>query len=213
MPRSHQAILALMVNKSVAVIVEPALPIVALVIRRVAEELAPCMVLANCLTIAATGNMFYVLNRVFVLVTTQSRPEVPNARQRCWWVITAFVQVRCGTSRLAGALVSRWSRMRHISALVIIRPEALVVREMVALGVDVAVAPVVVTLTLSVVRPEPTLRVVLTDRLAVARRVDVLDVSNLVVFSFADLTIVHITRWPCGAGCWHRRCGGWRHCG
>ena len=96
--------------------------------------------------------------------------------------------------------------MRHISALVVIRPEALVVREMVALGVDVAVTPVVVSLTLSVVRPEPTLWVVLTDRLAVARRVDVLDVRNLVVFPLADLAIVHITRWHCGYG-------GWRHCG
>ena len=103
--------------------------------------------------------------------------------------------------------------MRHISALVVIRPEALVVREMVALGVDVAVTPVVVSLTLSVVRPEPTLWVVLTDRLAVARRVDVLDVRNLVVFPLADLPIVHITRWSCGAGCWHRGCSGWRYCG
>jgi len=202
-----------MVNKSVAVVVEPALPIVALVVHRVAEELAPCVVLANCLTVAATGNMFNVLNRVFVLVTTQARPEVPNARQRCWWIVAAFIQVRCGTSRLARTLVARWSRMRHISALVVIRPEALVVREMVALGVDVAVTPVVVSLTLSVVRPEPTLWVVLTDRLAVARRVDVLDVRNLVVFPLAYLTIVHITRWSCGAGCWHRGYGGWRHCG
>ena len=103
--------------------------------------------------------------------------------------------------------------MRHISALVVIRPEALVVREMVALGVDVAVTPVVVTLTLSVVRPEATFWVVLTDRLAVARRVDVLNVRNLVVFPLADLPIVHITRWSWGAGCWHRGCGGWRHCG
>ena len=59
--------------------------------------------------------------------------------------------------------------MRHISALMVIRPEALVVREVVALGVDEAVSPVVVTLALPVVRPEPALWVVLADRLAVAR--------------------------------------------
>ena len=59
--------------------------------------------------------------------------------------------------------------MRHISALMVIGPKALVVRQMVALGVDVAVAPVVVALTLPVVRPEPALWVVLTDGLAVAR--------------------------------------------
>jgi hypothetical protein len=201
------------VNKSVAVVMEPALAIVALVVHRVAEELTAFVVLANCLTVAATGNMCYVLNLVFVLITTQARPEVPNARQRCWWVVTAFIQVRCGTSRLARALVSRWSRMGHISALMVIGPEALVVREMVALGVDVAVAPVLVTLPLPVVRPEPTLWVVLTDRLAVARRVDVLDVRNLVVLPLADLTVIHITRWPCGGGCWHCGCGGWRHRG
>lgn len=59
--------------------------------------------------------------------------------------------------------------MGHISALVVIGPKALVVRQMVALGVDVAVAPVVVALALPVVRPEPALWVVLTDGLAVAR--------------------------------------------
>ena len=103
--------------------------------------------------------------------------------------------------------------MRHISALMVIRPKALVVREMVALGVDIAVAPVVVSLTLPVVRPEPTLWVVLADGLAVARRVDVLDVRNQVVLPLADLSVVHITRRPCGAGCWHCGCGGWRHRG
>ena len=59
--------------------------------------------------------------------------------------------------------------MRHISALMVIRSEALVVCEMIALGVDVAVTPVVVTLALPVVRPEPALWVVLADRLAVTR--------------------------------------------
>ena len=59
--------------------------------------------------------------------------------------------------------------MGHISALVVIGSKALVVRQMVALGVDVAVAPVVVALALPVVRPEPTLWVVLTDSLTVAR--------------------------------------------
>jgi hypothetical protein len=103
--------------------------------------------------------------------------------------------------------------MRHISALMVIRPKALVVREMVTLGVDIAVAPVVVSLTLPVVRPEPALWVVLADGLAVARRVDVLDVRNQVVLPLADLAVIHITRWPCGAGCWHCGCGGWRHRG
>jgi len=103
--------------------------------------------------------------------------------------------------------------MRHISALMVIRPKALVVREMVTLGVDEAVAPVVMTLTLPVVRPEPALWVVLADGLAVARRVDVLDVRNQVVLPLADLSVVHITRWPCRTGCWHCGCGGWRHGG
>ena len=114
---------------------------------------------------------------------------------------------------MAGTLVSPRSWMRHISALMVIRPKALVVREMVTLGVDIAVAPVVVSLTLPVVRPEPALWVVLADGLAVARRVDVLDVRNQVVLPLADLSVVHITRWPCRTGCWHCGCGGWRHGG
>ena len=110
--------------------------------------------------------------------------------------------------------------MRHISALMVIRPKALVVSEVVALGVDEAVSPVFVTLTLPVVGPEAALWVVLADRLAVARRVDVLDVRNQVVLPLADLALVHITRRPCWAGC--RQCGcccwrqggcrGGRHC-
>ena len=102
--------------------------------------------------------------------------------------------------------------MGHIYALVVIGPKALVVRQMVALGVDVAVAPVVVALALPVVRPEPALWVVLTDGLTVARRVDVLDVRDQVVLTLADLPFVHITRRPCWAGC--RHCGrcGWSHC-
>merc|ERR1719402_2012746 len=87
------------------------------------------------------------------------------------------------------------------------------VREMDALGVDEAVAPVVVTLALPVVRPEAALWVVLADGLAVARRVNVLDVRNQVVLPLADLALVHITRRPCGAGCWHCGYGSWRHCG
>lgn len=55
--------------------------------------------------------------------------------------------------------------MGHISALMVIGSKALVVRQMVTLGVDVAVAPVIVTLALPVVRPEPALWVVLTDGL------------------------------------------------
>merc|ERR1719234_2555869 len=148
---SHQAVLALMVNKSVTVVMEPAFAIVALMIHCVAEELAAVMVLANSLTVTATGNMGNVLNLVFVLIATQARPEVPNARQGRGWVVTTFIQVRCRTSRLARALVSRWSRVRHISALVVIGSKALVVRQVVALGVEVAVAPVVVTLALPVV--------------------------------------------------------------
>merc|ERR1719234_269907 len=148
---SYQAVLALMVNKSVTVVMKPALAIVAFVVHCVAEELAAIMVLANSLTVAPTGNMGNVLNLVFVLITTQARPEVPNTRQGCWRVVTTFIQVRCRTSRLARALVSRWSWVGHISALVVIGSETLVVREMVALGVDVAVAPVVVTLALPVV--------------------------------------------------------------
>jgi len=166
---SHQAVLTLVVNKSVTVVMEPALAIVALVVHCVAEELAAIMVLANSLTVAPTRNMGNVLNLVFVLIATQARPEVPNARQGCGWVVTTFIQIRCGTSRLARTLVSRWSRMGHISALVVIGSKALVVRQMVALGVDVAVAPVVVALALPVVRPEPALWVVLTDGLTVAR--------------------------------------------
>merc|ERR1719234_2991554 len=148
---SHQAVLALVVNKSVTVVMEPAFAIVAFVVHCVAEELAAVMVLANSLTVAPTGNMGNVLNLVFMLITTQARPEVPNTRQGCWRVVTTFIQVRCGTSRLAGALVSRWSRVGHISALVVIGSKALVVRQVVTLGVDVAVAPVVVTLALPVV--------------------------------------------------------------
>jgi len=185
-PWSHQTVLALVVNKSVAVVMKPALAIVALVVHRVAEELTPIVVLANSLAVAATGNMCYVLNLVFVLIATQAGPEVPNARQGCWWVVTTFIQIRCWSSRLTGALVARWSGVRPLSALVVIGPEALVVRQMVALGVDVAVTPVVVTLTLPVVRPEPALWVVLTDGLAVARPVDVLDVLNQVVLTLAD---------------------------
>merc|ERR1719289_638998 len=203
-PWSHQAVLALVVNKLVAVVMEPALAVVALVVHRVAEELTPFVVLANCLTVAATGNMCYMLNLVFVFIATQAGPEVANARQGSWWVVATFIQVRCWTSRLAGALVSRWSWMRHISALMVIGPEALVVGEMVALGVDVAVTPVVVTLTLPVVRPESALWVVLTDGLAVACRGDVLNVLYQVVLPLADLALVHITRRPCWAGCWHR---------
>ena len=90
----------------------------------------------------------------------------------------------------------------------VIWPAALMVREMVALGVDEAVAPVVVTLALPVVRPEPALWVVLTDGLTVARRVDVLDVLDQVVLTLADLSFVHIARRPCWAGCRHcGRCG------
>ena len=88
----------------------------------------------------------------------------------------------------------------------VIWSKALMVCEMIALGVDVAVTPVVVTLALSVVRPEPALWVVLADRLAVARRVDVLDVRNLGVLAIADLTLVHIAGRPCWAGCWHCGC-------
>jgi len=171
------------------------------------------VVLANSLAVAATGNMCYVLNLVFVLIATQAGPEVPNARQGGWWVVTTFIQVRCWSSRLAGALVARWSGMRPLSALVVVRPEALVVRQMVALGVDVAVTPVVVTLALPIVRPEPALWVVLTDRLAVARPVDVLDVLNQVVLTLADLPLVHVTRRPCWTGCRHCGRGGWRHRG
>merc|ERR1719234_2596606 len=98
---SHQAVLALVVNKSVTVVMKPALAIVALVVHSVAEEFAAFMVLANSLTVAPTGNMGNVLNLVFVLITTQARPEVPNTRQGCWRVITAFIQVRCRTSGLA----------------------------------------------------------------------------------------------------------------
>jgi len=192
---------------------EPALSIVALVVHCVAEELTPVVVLANCLTVAAAGNMCYMLNLVFVLIASQAGPEVTNARQRCWWEVATFIQVRCGPSRLAGALVSRWSWMRHLSALVVIRPKALVVSQMVALGVDEAVTPVVVTLALPVVRPESALRVVLADGLAVACRVDVLDVLDHVVLPLADLALVHITRRPCWAGCWHRGHCRWRHCG
>ena len=103
--------------------------------------------------------------------------------------------------------------MRHLSALVVIRPEALVVSQMVALGVDEAVTPVVVTLALPVVRPESALRVVLADGLAVACRVDVLDVLDHVVLPLADLALVHITRRPGWAGCWHRGHCRWRHRG
>merc|ERR1712192_288379 len=153
------------------------------------------MVLANSLTVAPTGNMGNVLNLVFVLIATQARPEVPNTRQGCWRVVTTFIQVRCGTSRLARALVSRWSWVGHISALVVIRSKALVVRQMITLGVEVAVAPVVVTLALPVVRPDPALWVVLTDGLAVAGRIDVLDVRDLVMLTLADRPLVHIA--PC----------------
>jgi len=59
---------------------EPAFAIVALVVHGVAEELAAFMVLANSLTVAATGNVCNVLNLVFVLIATQAGPEVPNAR-------------------------------------------------------------------------------------------------------------------------------------
>ena len=92
----------------------------------------------------------------------------------------------------------------------VIWSKALMVCEMIALGVDVAVSPVVVTLALPVVRPEPALWVVLADCLAVARRVDVLDVSDLCVLALADLTLVHIARRPCWASCWQCGCrGGW----
>merc|ERR1719234_1069116 len=121
------AIVALVVNKSVTIVMEPAFAIVALVIHGVTEELAAVMVLANCLTVAPTGNMGNVLNLVFVLIATQARPEVPNARQGRGWVVTTFIQVRCRTSGLAGALVSRWSWVRHISAFMVIGSKALVV--------------------------------------------------------------------------------------
>jgi len=101
----------------------------------------------------------------------------------------------------------------HVSALVVIGSKALVVRQMITLGVEVAVAPVVVTLALPVVRPEPALWVVLTDGLAVAGRVDVLDVRDQVVLTLADRPLVHIARRPCRARC--RHCGRccWSHCG
>merc|ERR1719234_3071178 len=65
---SHQAVLALMVNKSGTVVMKPAFAIVALVIHGVAEELAAIVVLANSLTVTATGDMGNVLNLVFVLI-------------------------------------------------------------------------------------------------------------------------------------------------
>merc|ERR1719381_428495 len=93
-PWSRQTVLALVVNKAVAVVMEPALAVVALVVHRMAEEFTPIVVLADCLTVAATGNMCYVLNLVFVLIASQAGPEVVNARQWCWWEVATFIQVR-----------------------------------------------------------------------------------------------------------------------
>ena len=70
---------------------------------------------------------------------------------------TQLTQIRCWSSRLAVTLVSRWSWMGTFSALMVLSSKALVWGQFVAGGVDEAVPPVVVTLALPVVGPEPTL--------------------------------------------------------
>ena len=99
----------------------------------------------------------------------------------------------------------------HLLALVLLGAEALVVGGAVAGVVEEAVAPVVVALALPVVRPEAALPVVLADRLAVRRRVDVLDVRDLLLVALlADLAVGDVARWPRGwrGGGGHGRRGG-----
>jgi len=124
--RSDQAVLALMVDKAVAVVMEPALSVVTFVIHRMTEEFTSFVVLTNSLTVTATRNMCDVLNLILMLITTQAWPKVSDAWQRSGREVTTLIQIRCWSSRLAVTLVSRWSWMGTFSALMVLYSKALV---------------------------------------------------------------------------------------
>jgi len=89
--------------------------------QEVGEEVAIVMVLANCLAVTSAFNTPDVIEGIFMLITTKSRPEVTQAWKRGWGKVSTFVEIWHWTSRLALAFLSgtwrtifRRSRSRSI---------------------------------------------------------------------------------------------------